>query len=76
MPPKGSGASISARESPFSQPPRISREPPQMVESPRQSDPDTISEMLLRIVSKVTQYNEQNFPRFYATPLVLLKNSL
>ena len=75
MPPKGSGVSISAGESPFSQPPRISREPPRMVESPG-SPTQTQLEMLLGIVSKVTQYNEQNFPRFYATALVLLKNSL
>jgi len=74
MPPRGR-VSISAGESLFSQPPRISRARPRMVESPG-SPTQTQLEMLLGIVSKVTQYNQQNFPRFYATPLVLLKNSL
>src|SRR6266704_6114108 len=42
----------------------------------RQSDPASQLEMLLGIVSKVTQYNEQNFTRFYTTPLGPLTNSL
>ena len=62
-------------------PARSRREPPdfperrRMVESPG-SPTQTQLEMLLGIVSKVTQYNEENFPRFYTTTLVLLKNCL